>query len=91
MCGRFRTFGRFCKRELIGNVITSHIKSLIWDRATTTWCNESTLVEYKVHRLAECNKNKRKTNEERWHVTPYDEWGAGRLCRRFRGVGGHWH
>ena len=33
-------------------------------------------VEYKVHRLAECNKNKRKTNEERWHVTPYD-WGGG--------------
>ena len=33
-------------------------------------------VEYKVNRLAECNKNKRKTNEERWHVTPYD-WGGG--------------
>ena len=29
-------------------------------------------VGYKVHRLAECNKNKRKTNEERWHVTPFD-------------------
>ena len=28
-------------------------------------------VEYKVHRLAEGNKNKRKTNEERWHVAPY--------------------
>ena len=31
-------------------------------------------VEYKVQRLAECNKNK--TNEERWHVTPY-AWGGG--------------
>ena len=28
-------------------------------------------VEYKVHRLAEGNKNNRKTNEEIWHVTPY--------------------
>ena len=82
MCGRIRTFGRFGKRELIGNVITSHIKSLIWDRATTTWCNAANAskvrVEYKVHRLAECNKNKIKTNEERWHVTPYD-WGGGRV------------
>ena len=34
-------------------------------------------VGYKVHRLAECNKNKRKTNEERWHVTPYDGGGGG--------------
>ena len=34
-------------------------------------------VEYKVHRLAECNKNKRKTNEEKWHVTPYDGGGGG--------------
>ena len=35
-------------------------------------------VEYKVHKLAECNKNKRKTNEERWRVTPYD-WGGGQV------------
>ena len=49
-------------------------------------------VGYKVHRLVECNKNKRKTNEERWHVTQYGGGrGAGRLCRRFLGVGGHWH
>ena len=33
-------------------------------------------VEYKVHRLAENNKNKRKTNEEKWHVTPYDGGGG---------------
>ena len=33
-------------------------------------------VGYKVHRLAECNKNKRKTNEERWHVTPFDRGGS---------------
>ena len=34
-------------------------------------------VGYKVHRLAECNKNKRKTNEERWHVTQYDGGEGG--------------
>ena len=34
-------------------------------------------VKYKVHRLAECNQNKIKTNEERWHVTPYDGGGGG--------------
>ena len=43
MCGRFRTFDRVGKRELFGNVITSHIKSLIWDRATAAWCNASEL------------------------------------------------
>ena len=32
-------------------------------------------VEYKVHRLAEGNNIKIKTNEERWHVTPYS-WGG---------------
>ncbi len=45
-------------------------------------------VEYKVHRLAENNKNKRKTNEEKWHVTPYDggstlstvSWGGWTLA-----------
>ena len=34
------------KRELFGNAITSHIKSLIkyiWDRATAAWCNASEL------------------------------------------------
>ena len=34
------------KRGLFGNVITSHIKSLmkyIWDRATVAWCNASEL------------------------------------------------
>ena len=47
MCGRFKTFGRVgnanrhLKRELfvIGNVITRHIKSNIWDRATAARCN----------------------------------------------------
>ena len=34
-------------------------------------------VEYEVHRLAENNKNKRKTNEEKWHVPPYDGGGGG--------------
>ena len=36
-------------------------------------------VEYKVHRLAEGNKIKLKTNEERWHVTPYS-WGGWTLA-----------
>ena len=43
MCGRCITFDRVGKRELFGNVITSHIKSLIWDRATAEWCSASEL------------------------------------------------
>ncbi len=59
------------KRELFGNVITRYIKSLItyiWDRATAAWCNASELelnIGPTVHRLAEGNKIKIKTNEER--------------------------
>ena len=30
-----------------------------------------------IYTTAECNKNKRKTNEERWHMTPYDGGGGG--------------
>ena len=57
--------------------------------------------------MGECNKNKRKTHEERWHVTAYDgrrSGGAGsngfgiervsdwaQLYRRIRRVDGHWH
>ena len=43
MCGRFRTFDRVGKRELFGNIITSHIEPLIWDRATEACCNASEL------------------------------------------------
>ena len=34
-------------------------------------------VENKVGRMGECNKNKRKTHEERWHVTAYDGRRSG--------------
>ena len=58
-------------RELFGNVA--------WDRATAAWCNASELeLDIKfTDRLAECNTNKRKTNEERWHVMPFDGGGGG--------------
>ena len=47
MCGRFKLLAesvnanRHLKRELFvfGNVITRHIKSNIWDRATSARCN----------------------------------------------------
>ena len=35
------------------------------------------IVENKVGRMGECNKNKRKTHEERWHVTAYDGRRSG--------------
>ena len=41
------------------------------------YSNASELELDKVHRLAECNKNKRKMNEERWHATPCDGGGGG--------------
>ena len=63
------------KRELFGNVITSHIKSLIWDRATAAWCNASEL-ELKI-KFTDW-PNAKKTNEERWHVTPC-AGGGGRV------------
>ena len=50
--------------------------------------NIGVTVENKVDRLGECNQNKRNTNEERWHVTPYDggwslstgSWGGWTLA-----------
>ena len=41
-------------------------------------------VENKVDRLGECNKNKTNTNEERWHMTPYD--GGSTLSTAFFSV-----
>ncbi len=65
MCGRFRTFGRFGKRELIGNVITSHIKSLIWDRATTAWCNAANASKLELNIKCTDWPNATKTKEKR--------------------------
>ena len=73
MCERFRRFDRVGKRELFCNVITSYIKSLIWDRATAAWCN---ILNIKCTDWPKATKNKRKMNEERWHVTPYDGGGG---------------
>ena len=43
-----------------------------------TSCPFQYKVENKVGRMGECNKNKRKTHEERWHVvTAYDGRRSG--------------
>ena len=67
MCGRFRTFGRFGKRELIGNVIrpTGHIKSLVWDRATTAWCNAANASKLELNIICTDWPNATQTKEKR--------------------------
>ena len=64
-------------------------------RATAAWCNASELeLNIKFTDWPNATKTKEKANEEKCHikhVTPYDGGGGGRLCRRLRGVGGHWH
>ena len=65
MCGRCRTFGRLGKGELIGNVISSHIKSLIWDRATAAWCNAANASELEFSIKWTDWPNATKTKEKR--------------------------
>ena len=57
------------KKELFGNVITSHIKSLILDRATAAWCNASELqlnIKFTDWSNATKTKEKRTKRDGTW-------------------------
>ena len=95
MCGKFRTLA-VDKRDLFGNVITSHIKSLIWDRTTAAWRNSAKASELELNIKFTDRPNETKTKEKRtrrWHVTPNDGGGGGiDSVNGFVGwVGGHGH
>ena len=70
---------RHLKRELfaIGNVITRHASRTYEIEQQQHGATHWNRVENKVGRMGECNKNKRKTREERWHVTAYDGRRSG--------------